>query len=500
MSAMLARVVVLVALGASAARGQTPTGTIAGVVSDSSGAAVPGAKLSITNAATGQSRIATTSSEGRYAADALPPASYEIVLEVTGFKRLQRAAHVEAGTTTSVDLTVEVGDMSETVSVAGAPPLLHHDQYQVGGVVSRTQIESLPLNGRNFLELAKLEPGVTNPARLPDNRVFVSSLGAGLQTIPRVGNTRVTVDGASIAPPATVGVVLQVSQDVVQEFQMATVNFDTSTSMTSNGAINIVTRSGTNEIRGDAFYFYRDDNLAAYPGLQRDPANPDPFFRQAQFGANAGGPIRKDRVFAFAGYERSDQRAVRSVQPRTPEFAALGGIFPSPYAGNLVTARVDVPLTARHTAFARYSYDGNRNFAQFGPANLPSGWARRTIRAGQGVTGLTSVLSAHLVNDLRISYIHIEAPSTSADEQDCPGCFGLGAPSIAIPDAGITFGYQGTTSYLGHRYRRPTVWCGIVAGIAFGLAWTGSMPARKPRSSLASQPVSRCGRHDRFDW
>ena len=161
--------------------------------------------------------------------------------------------------------------ITESVTIAATQPLIRRDHHQVGGVVTREQIERLPLNGRNFLELAKLEPGVTNPARLADGRVFVSSLGGGLQTIPRIGSTRVTVDGASISTPGTVGVLLQVSQDVVQEFQISTVNFDPSSSLTSNGAINIVTRSGGNAYRGSGFYFHRDHHIAAYPGLKRDP-------------------------------------------------------------------------------------------------------------------------------------------------------------------------------------------------------------------------------------
>ena len=276
MRADLARVLLLMALSASAARAQTPTGTIVGVVSDSSGAVMAGTQVSITNMATAQSRVTSTSADGRFVANALPPASYEVVVQVAGFKRLLRAANVEAGTTTSVDFALEVGEVSETVNVAAVPPLLHHDQYQIGGVVNRAQIESLPLNGRNFLELAKLEPGVTNPLRLPDNRTFVAPLGAGLQTIPRIGSTRVTVDGASITTPTTVGTVLQVSQDAVQEFQIATVNFDASTSMTSNGAINVVTRSGSNQVRGAGFYFYRDHNLAAYRVWSATSRTPTP--------------------------------------------------------------------------------------------------------------------------------------------------------------------------------------------------------------------------------
>jgi hypothetical protein len=483
-----ARVLLLLALAARVAHAQTPTGTIAGLMSDPSGAPVAGAPLTIINLVTGRPRIATTSGDGRFIVDALPPASYQIVVELDRFKRVRRTANVEAGTTTRVDLALEVGSLSETVTVAGAPPLLHRDQYQVGGVVNRDQIETLPLNGRNFLELAKLEPGVTNPTRLADNRVFVSPLGAGLQTIPRIGTTRVTVDGASITTPGTVGIVLEVSQDVVQEFQITTANFDPSISLTTNGAVNIVTRSGGNESSAAGFFYYRDDGLAAYPGLQRDARNPDPFFRQAQFGGIAGGPLRKDRVFAFAGYERSDQRAVRSVQPRTPEFAWLGGIFPSPYNGNQATARVDVSLSRRHTAFVRYTHDDNSTFAP-GPANLPSGWLTRKNLAGQAVAGLTSVLSPHVLNDLRLSYFRVKITSATAGERECPGCFGVGAPSIAIPDAGITFGNQGTGASLSHRYQATDalIWDHGTHHARFGVDWEH---ASAETSQLNRDPAS----------
>ena len=115
---------------------------------------------------------------------------------------MERSARVEAGTTTTVDLTLEIGEMLDTVTVRGAVPLIRQDHHGVSGVVTREQIENLPLNGRNFLELAKLEPGVTSPVRGAFNRTFVPSLGAGLQTIPRIGFTRTTVDGASIHPLA----------------------------------------------------------------------------------------------------------------------------------------------------------------------------------------------------------------------------------------------------------------------------------------------------------
>ncbi len=441
----------LIPLALGSAHAQTPTGTIAGVVIDQTGAALADARVDIVNRHTGQRRTLVTFADGHYSAAALPAGLYQVTVEAVAFKRLEREATVEAGTTTTVDLTLEVGAMTERVTVAGAQPLIRRDHHEVGGLVTRDQIEALPLNGRNFLELAKLEPGVTNPARLADGRTFVSSLGGGLQTIPRIGATRVTVDGASISTPGTVGVLLQVSQDVVQEFQISTVNFDLTTSLTSNGAINIVTRSGGNAYQGAGFYFHRDHHLAAYPGLSRDPRNSNPFFERGQFGAYVGGPVRKDRAFFFASYERTDQTGAVSVQP-LDEFAPLGGIFSSPYAGNQFNGRVDVQLHRNHNAFARYTQDGNSTLAA-GMGTLPSGWVRRINQLDQGLAALTSVLSPRLVNDVRFSYFSSDLPVRAASSEDCPNCFGLGEPRITVADAGITFGGAARSSTAGHRYQ-----------------------------------------------
>ncbi len=254
----------------SHARAQAPTGTIVGVVTDPAGAPVARALVTITNRDSGLTRTLNTSDEGDYSAAALPPGVYRVTAEATGFPLLESSATVQVGTTTTVNLTLQIDKVRENVTVDDAAPLLHYDQHQVSGVVSRAQIENLPLNGRDFLELAKLEPGVTNPVRGTNNRVSVPTLGSGTQTNPRIGYTRVTVDGADTNFVDSIGAALQVSQEAVQEFQISTVNFDLSTSVTSNGAINIATRSGGNDFHGSVFYFYRDHNLAAYPGLQRD--------------------------------------------------------------------------------------------------------------------------------------------------------------------------------------------------------------------------------------
>jgi hypothetical protein len=470
-AATFACVLLIVSVGA--ARAQAPTGVIAGVAMDSSGASLVGMEVQFVNRETGSRRMVTTAADGHFAAEALLPGEYQVSVEAAGFKRLERTAVVEAGSTTTMDLVLQVGDVNETVVVVGATPQLDHDHHQVDGLVGRAQIDSLPLNGRNFLELAKLEPGVTSYVRLNDNRAFVSILGAGLQTIPRVGYTRVTIDGGNIVTPGTAGVLFQVSQDVVQEFQLSSVNFDLATSLATNGAINIVTRSGGNDHRGGGFLFHRDHHLAAYPGLERDPSNPHPEFRRDQFGFEIGGPIRTDRAFFAGGYERHDQRGVVSIQPRTPQFAPLGGIFSTPYTGDLFNARADVRLNANHSVFGRYTLDDNRLFAPNGPAVLPSSWSTRANHLAQGLVALTSVLSPTAVNDLRFSVFSFQTRTDPATAQDCPGCFGLDAPFIRIPDVGLALGNADSSVFGGRRYQLTDslVWQREDHRLRFGFEW-----------------------------
>jgi hypothetical protein len=473
MRTVAAAALLLVLAAGGAIRAQAPTGVAAGVVSDSSGAPLPGASVTLVNPDTGYRRALVASGGGWYSAEALPPGEYRVIVEFPGFKRLERSALVEAGVTTTVHLVLQVGDVSETVDVVAATPLLHADHHQVGGLVGRLQIENLPLNGRNFLELAKLEPGVTNPVRLNDNRTFVSFLGAGLPTIPRIGYTRVTVDGANVVTPGTAGVLFQISQDVVQEFQISTANFDAATSLASNGSINIVTRAGTNQLRGGAFAFHRDHRLAAYPGLRRDPANPHPSFRRDQFGFQGSGPIRAGGLFFLASYERTDQQGVVSIQSLAREFAALEGIFASPYTGDLFSARVDARINAGHNAFVRHTRDGNRAFAPGGPAVLPSSWSRRTNRVHQTLGALTSVLSSRVVNDVRVSTLSFTTTSDAASAQDCPGCVGVGAPFITVADTGLTLGSADRFVFSGRRSQltESLVWQHGSHRFRFGFDW-----------------------------
>ena len=474
--------VLLVTAIAHGATAQTPAGTVSGVVTDASGLRLGGVGVRVTGRDTSLTRETRTSADGEYGIAALLPGAYVLSANLQGFKRVQRDVQVDAGSRTVADLALTPGDVRETVTVNGAAPLMRPDDHYVGGVVTRAQIDNLPLNGRNFLDLAKLEPGVSNPVRAAFGRTFISVLGSGLQTIPRVGYTRVTVDGASINGFGTVGTFLQVSQEAVQEFQVSTANVDAATGLTTNGAVNVITRSGGSVPHAGAFSFFRDHHVSAFPGLKRSVVNPDPFFQRHQFGGTAGGPLSHHRLFYFASLERNDERSVATVQATAPEFAALGGIFPSPAVDNLMTVRVDAALGSRHTMFVRQTLDRNSTFSG-AAATLPSGWSRLTNHAGQTLVSLTSMVAPTLVNELRVGRFTVDSTDIPAGAGDCAGCFGLGAIRTTIAEAGLTFGRTRTTVIEGKRYQVSDVlsWQKDRHRVRVGADWEHS-------SSLAANP------------
>lgn len=287
------------------AAAQMPTGSIAGVVRDASGAAVPRAHVKLQSTATGLTRTVATSGQGDYSFPALLAGEYEVMAEAAGFQRTVRQASVEAGVTTTTDLNLQVGDVKFSIAADASSPQMHYVSPSVDGLITRDQIENLPLNGRSFLELAKLEPGGQPPARSTNNRTLVPVLNAPSGNSGR--GTRVTVDGGGIMAIGYTGSAMGLSQEVVEEFQVSTLGFDLATGITDQGAINVVTRSGSNELHGTAFYFFRDHTLAAYPALNRDPSDPDPFFQRRQFGFATGGPIRRDRIFFFGSWEATNR-------------------------------------------------------------------------------------------------------------------------------------------------------------------------------------------------
>src|ERR1700722_2873709 len=337
--------------------GAQPTGTITGTVTDDSSAVVPNANITITNKATGFSRATATSAEGYFSAPALSSGEYEVKAEVSGFRTVVRPATVQAGESTQVNISLTLGQTQEIVTVEGATAQINYENHEISSVIQRSSIEDLPSNGRQYAQLAALSPGVTvTPGSTAQfNTLFnVSVLGAGNRTV-------FTIDGGNVSDNIDTGggnSSINFSQDTVQEFQLSSVNFDLATPISSGGAINVVTRSGSNNWHGAGYFYFRDHNMAAYPALQRNPLDPNPFFARRNPGGTFSGPLKKDKLFFFFNYEYYNQVQALTVQGSVPSLAALQGTFNSPYVGKQLSARFDYHISDKHTLFVRYSHDG----------------------------------------------------------------------------------------------------------------------------------------------
>ncbi|HST09959.1 MAG TPA: carboxypeptidase regulatory-like domain-containing protein [Terriglobales bacterium] len=462
---------------------QAPAGAITGFVTDATGARIRGASVIVTNKDIRLRRTLLTTDAGDYSAPALLPGAYEVTGDAKGFKQTTRDAVVEAGNTTSVNLVMQVGAGTESVTVEGASPQIHYESHEIDGMVTRSQIEGLPLNGRNPLELAKLEPGAQQPTKVSNNRTLVPLLGAPVGLNGRA--TRVTVDGGSVMEIGNGGSAMGFSQEEVQEFEVSTVNPDLSAATAGSGVVNIATRSGSNQVHGSGFFFFRDHHLSAYPALHRNPFNPDPFFQRKQFGVSGGGPIRKDRVFFFGSFERLDQRGVISAEVLAPDFVQFSGIYPSPTYVNQFSGRTDFKLSPTQSMFVRYSHEGSSAYAGGG---YPSTWPTQKEWADQSILGLTSQLGAHVMNDAHFSYFFVSFAQHAPETSDCPGCVGVGAPSIDV-DSDFAVGVSTTTAVLGRRYHLNDVvsWQKGVHNIRFGGDWETS---RGGRTNLDDEPIT----------
>ena len=258
---------------------QAPTGVISGTVVDQSGAVMGNATVTITEKATGTVRSLTTNNEGLYSAPALLAGEYEVRSEAPGFRSLVRQAVVTAGNTVTVDMQMALGQANDVITVEGQATAINFESHTVAGTIARNTIQELPTNGRSFLILATLQPGVTITTGVPaqfNSLINVQVLGNGSNQ--QGAYVRMTIDGGIVNDEwgGNGSTSLNVSQEVVQEFQMSSVNFDASSGIGAGGQVNIVTRSGGNQFHGSGYFFFRDHNMAAFPALKR-PNDPSAF-------------------------------------------------------------------------------------------------------------------------------------------------------------------------------------------------------------------------------
>jgi hypothetical protein len=330
------------------------TGSIVGTVDDPSGASIARAKITITNVATGQVVGLTTNSSGIFNSGTLIPGDYKTVVSAKGFRSVEAQVTVLVGNTATLNMSLQLGPENQIVEVQGSEIRVNTEQSTVQGVLNAEQIQNLPVNGRNFLDLAQLEPGVQiqDAANFGDQKEGFSSISFG----GRFGRTaRIEVDGIDVSDEIFGSTTTNIPASAIQEFQLTQSSLDLSTELTTSGAINVTTRSGTNEIHGEAFDFFRDSSLAA--ALPAPPGLSEPFQR-SQYGGRLGGPIIKNKFFYFLDAERTLQHLQAPVLVAAP-FQQYSGSFSSPFHENDIMAKADYQLARSAHVFYRFSYFQN---------------------------------------------------------------------------------------------------------------------------------------------
>ncbi len=332
----------LVALAASGLLyAQTTSAELQGAIQDPSGAVIPGANIAVKNVATGSVRTTKSNGAGLFNVPDLQPSAYELTVSANGFGT-QRRTNIElaVGAQQVLNVTLTPSSVASTIDVTAAPPAVELANASLAGVEDAKTIRELPLNGRDWTQLALLQPGVS--AVRTQNTLNGSSSNRGSRgfgSAVSIGGGRPTqnnyfLDGISQndytngVPGSSLGLALGV--DAIQEFSVLTSDYNATYGGTSGGVVNAVTRSGSNSIHGDAYEFLRNDTLDARNFF--DGAKPP--FRRNQFGAAIGGPIKKDRTFFFVNYEGLQQALTGTSIATVPSVAAR--------AGNLSTGKIAV--------------------------------------------------------------------------------------------------------------------------------------------------------------
>jgi hypothetical protein len=335
---------------ASLAAAQVGGGALTGDVSDQAGAAVPGATVTITAVGTNLARTSITGSDGRYAIPGLAPGTYQVRVELNGFRPLTRdGIRLATGETVRLDLELAVGGVAEAITVRADAPLLRSETSGLGQVVDNRRVVDLPLNGRSFISLASLAPGVALPPGSP---------------LPRINGGRPRTneylfDGISVLQPEPGQVAFFPNIDAIQEFKIESNSPPAEFGRFSGGVVNLTTKSGGNAIRGTVFEFFRDDALNAR-NFFASTNRIKPSYQRNQFGGVIGGPIRRNRTFFFADYQGQRQTIGRTVISTVPTLLQRQGVFTEAIAGR-VPAIYDPATTVPGAAggAARSPFPGN---------------------------------------------------------------------------------------------------------------------------------------------
>ena len=383
--------VALLAATASLAVAQITSATISGTIKDQTGGVLPGVDVVVKNLDTSLTRSVVTDSNGYYTVPGLAPGKYETRATLQGFTTaVQTGIALEVAQQAGLNIILKLGTTEETITVTGESPLVDTRTSALSAVVLEKTIEELPLNGRNYITLATLQPGIVQFTERTGTAPATRGVQLNINGMGGRSNSFL-IDGANMKGYAGLATVTAADStlgvETVQEFRVVTNSFSADYGRAMGGVISIATKSGSNELRGSGFEFFRDSKMDARNFF--DVGNPPPFMRH-QYGGTVGGPLRRNKIFFFFGYERLQEDLGMTVITAVPTAAARAGavnpvvkpyldLYPLPngrdlgpgigqytYAftratrENFLQGRIDVELSDKDLLFVRHTYDGSR--------------------------------------------------------------------------------------------------------------------------------------------
>lgn len=430
--------VALMGLLASSLSAQvTATASIQGRVTDKSSAVVPNAEVKINNKNTGFTRTATTGSEGLYNFDLIPAGIYEVRFSIKGFATTAfQNVELSVGQNTTLDAALTVSAQADVITVEATTTQIDMTKTDVSRAITSSEVQNLPLNGRDFANLAFLAPGAkpVNSYDPTKNRIGVFGVNGSAGR-----NVNITVNGIDNKDNTVGGPVMQLPLGAVEEFNISTQRFSAANGRSEGAAVNVITKAGTNQLHGSLFLFARDTSLTANDIL--NGSNPTPAISRQQYGGSFGGPIKKDQTFVFFTIERQREETALGTTPLA--FAELSLVkslgaqpaisIPTPYRDQRYNGRLDHKINENHNVFVSYNSQGNRG------ENDQSG-ATNDLTAGNFTTNqlllanitLNSVFKPTVVNSFTFGHQYWNNLIDSVTK----------VPNVAFPN-GIYFGTNG---------------------------------------------------------
>jgi hypothetical protein len=509
---------------APSASAQKSTGLITGTVTDPSGAAIPGATVSVVNERTGGAREAVTNEQGSFSFPELEPGMYTVTLNKAGFKKLtERNVELHVADVTALNVKMEIGTASEMVTVEASTLVVNTSTGEVGNIMTGEQVRELPMNGRNFVQLTTLVPGAAVGESFDNkNKGLFAGVDISFSGAPSVNN-QWTVDGAGNNDIGSQRTILTYpSIDGIEEFKIQRNSYGPEYGGAGGAQINVVTKGGSNQYHGDVYYFGRNDYLNAknffLGGCAGQPGCNKQVLRRNDFGYTVGGPVKKDKVYFFWSEEWNRERRGRVHNHCVPTAAELTGDFSNPvcgpapldpetgaaFPGNQIPANRLSPagqayIRALALAVPKLSTPNANGDNWVTQVRIPTNWREEAIRGDWNVTKKTTLM-LKFTQDSWINYLHADEAAglwgdsdfpALSDTWNQPGKMAVAKITTIISNTAVNdfqFSWSGNRIYVSRAGDDPTLNDKINAAMPRLFPFSD-----KIHGTQAAEPVCWCG-------